>query len=146
MAYIPYLDEIADEKEWESWQYITVVISSYLTILTCVVEIIIAANNLMNFMCPKHSSRKLFCHPMLGLYIWMILDLIANILWYIFQARMHQFPIPLIQYSPATLKIIIGIEQIWLLIELTETVNQANTILRSRSGSVQSVESDQFYN
>ena len=55
---------------------------------------------------------------MLGLYLWIIGDFIVNIVWLIYSVESAYKPMTFVVYMPATFKVLIGIEQIWLMIEL----------------------------
>ena len=66
---------------------------------------------------------------MMSIYIWIILDFVCNIFWLIFAVKAAENVMPMVVYLPATLKVIIGIEQIWLMIELNVQINRASRIL-----------------
>ena len=72
---------------------------------------------------------------MLGFYIWIILDLISNITWLIFSIRSVQYPMTFIVFMPATFKVLVGLEQIWLMIELIVQINVAKVILQGADES-----------
>ena len=53
---------------------------------------------------------------MFAFYIWIILDFISNVVWMFLAIKAELMP--LVVYSPATFKVLVGTEQIWLMIEL----------------------------
>ena len=55
---------------------------------------------------------------MFAFYFWIICDFISNMLWLVLAIRSNDNPMPLIIYFPATFKVLVGTEQIWLMVEL----------------------------
>ena len=55
---------------------------------------------------------------MFAFYMWIMLDLLTNILWLLLSIKMREDPMPLVMYLPATFKILVGTEQIWHMLEL----------------------------
>ena len=84
-------------------------------ILAFFLGIILAVNNLIKFM---FADRKNFvkvckcqvCHPMLSFYIWIVLDFMANIMYLILSVSTVTRPVRLVQFLPATTRVLIGIE------------------------------------
>ena len=64
------------------------------------------------------SCDKTLRHPMFAFYMWLMLDLLTNILWLLLSIKMREDPMPLVMYLPATFKILVGTEQIWHMLEL----------------------------
>lgn len=78
-----------------------------------------------------------FPHTLLFFYVWIVLDLLANIVWLIMnvKAQDDDHAYPLIMFMPAAARAVLGIEQIWLLIELIARINRSNRILEG-SGDI----------
>ena len=55
---------------------------------------------------------------MFAFYLWIMLDFLTNILWLILAVESNYNTIPLVIYLPATFKVLLGTEQIWLMLEL----------------------------
>ena len=55
---------------------------------------------------------------MFPFYLWIMLDFLANILWLVLAVESNYNAIPLVIYLPATFKVLVGTEQIWLMLEL----------------------------
>lgn len=60
-------------------------------------------------------------HPLFGFYILIILTLMADIIYSIMIVKVSQEDcwMPFILYMPPTFKSLSGVEQIWMLVELT---------------------------
>ena len=96
----------------------------------------LAVSNLSRFLLSekRHSGNKCqYYHPMLSFYVWIVLDFLANIIWLILSvtisAHFYNPMMKLIDNLPATFKVLIGIEQIWLMIELIMQISMATRIL-----------------
>ena len=99
---------------------------------------ILAFLNLLQFV-KSESSSWLGCnfrHPMTLFYVWILFDLAANVIWEICQVKQTLEVTALIVYMPATFKVLIGVEQIWLMIELVFQINKASRILRHQTNQV----------
>jgi len=55
------------------------------------------------------KSRGWF-HPMLFLYVWIILDFSFNIVWLVFNVKASALGWPLVIFLPATFRILVGVE------------------------------------
>lgn len=55
---------------------------------------------------------------MLIYYLWIMLDLLSNIVWLLMNVKNDVTAEPMITFLPATFKILLGMEQIWLMVEL----------------------------
>ena len=55
---------------------------------------------------------------MFAFYLWIMLDYLTCIIWLVLAIETNYSPIPLVTYLPATFKILVGTEQIWLMLEL----------------------------
>ena len=53
---------------------------------------------------------------MFAFYFWIMLDFLTNIIWLILAVKSDL--LPLVFYLPATFKVLVGTEQIWLMLEL----------------------------
>ena len=89
--------------------------------------------NLVKFILTEKSlsGNCKLTHPMLSFYTWSILDFIANIIWLIFAVEASDNVMPMVVYLPAAFKVLIGIEQIWLMIELVVQINRARRIMEA---------------
>lgn len=98
----------------------------------------LACHNLVLFMMSDTQTKK--CkklHPMFIFYLWIILDFVFNIVWLIYVVKASSFQesnqMVYILFLPATFKILIGIEQIWLMIELIAHIDLGMRILKGSS-------------
>ena len=60
---------------------------------------------------------------MLFFYIWIMLDFIANFTWLVLSIQAASEQLVFVVYAPATFKVLIGIEQIWLMVELIAQID-----------------------
>ena len=77
--------------------------------------IVLAINNLIKFMLADRKNFDKVCnckfiHPMLSFYIWIMLDFMANIMYLILSVSTVTRPVRLVQFLPATFRVLIGIE------------------------------------
>ena len=70
------------------------------------------------FMKPSKASQCKFYHPMLFLYTWIVIDFASNIIRNTWIFTIEKKRLALLLYLPTTMKVMIGVEQIWLMIEL----------------------------
>ena len=66
---------------------------------------------------------------MLAIYVWIIFDFTSNIFWRFVAVKTYEDPMPLAAYMPATCKVLIGTEQIWLMVELIVQIDKATLLL-----------------
>lgn len=97
------------------------------------VGLVLAVMNWAKFVLTEKqmNGKCKFLHPMVSFYSWIVLDFISNIIWLVFAVEAGEFVMPMVVFLPATFKIIIGVEQIWLMIELVVQINRATRILSS---------------
>ena len=113
-----------DTRIWSDHEQLVFVLTSYFIILGFILGIALALCNVVKFSrSQKHGNCSY--HPMMIFYLWIIQDFISNILWLIFSVRAADYPMPLIIFMPGTSKVLIGIEQIWLMVELIVELNIA---------------------
>ena len=55
---------------------------------------------------------------MFAFYFWIMLDYLTNIIWLILSVKIYPDSMPLVYYLPPTFKVLVGTEQIWLMLEL----------------------------
>ena len=77
--------------------------------------IVLAVNNLIKFMLADRKNFDKVCHckfihPMLSFYVWIVLDFMANIMYLILSVSTVTRPVRLVQFLPATFRVLIGIE------------------------------------
>ena len=79
---------------------------------------VLAGHNLLLFNRSQAKGRRTCrtCHPMTSFYVWILFDFLANMVWLIWQVPSAEIPLVLVVFMPATFKVLIGIEQIWLMI------------------------------
>ena len=132
MALLPYLGESQDTSDWSQLQTLSYGILTYVIIFMFIVALLVAKMNIIAF---SKSAKKMSdheCpHPLLFFYVWIILDLMANIVWLIFNVKAsdQEYAYPLVMFMPATFHAGLGIEQIWLMIELIARINRSFKIL-----------------
>ena len=115
MALLPNLGETSPTNSWTEKQIDVFAITTYLLTLAFCVGIILAINNLIKFMLTDRKNFVKLCkcqffHPMLSFYIWIILDFVANIIYLILSVNSVLTPVRLVQFLPATFRVLIGIE------------------------------------
>ena len=138
MPLIPYLGDTVDTQDWTQGQIVSFAVSTYLVTGIFFAGLCLACHNLVLFVTSDTQTKK--CkklHPMFIFYVWIILDFVFNIVWLIWyvQASSNQDsnPMVFIFFLPATFKVLIGIEQIWLMIELIAHINLGMRILKGSS-------------
>ena len=141
MPLLPKLGETKETEHWSQAQNLTFAITSYLIILAFGIGIVLAISNLTNFIITDKRQRtegskcRIF-HPMLSFYLWIVLDFLANMLRVTFTVRSSEYPMLQISYLPCTFKCLIGIEQIWLMVELIVQINLATKFLKSTGSTI----------
>ena len=144
MVLLPKLGETDDSDSWTNEQKAIYACLSYLIILGFLMGLVLAMLNLVQFLMTVRGKCK--NHPMLLFYIWIIFDFIWNILWLIYSVKASDYSVAMtfIIYMPATFKILIGIEQIWLMIELIVQIDVAKVILNGSGGSIIETDSREY--
>ena len=69
---------------------------------------LLAISNIFHFIRASRSCP----HPLLYFYTWIILDMISNIVWLIYnvEAAWEDYELPLVLFLPATIRVMLGIE------------------------------------
>jgi len=118
MPLLPCLGETEATENWTPVQIWSFAVCTYLMIIIFFLTWLLAVKNLNQFIVQSAKTRKTKCHPMFIYYLWIMLDLLSNIVWLLMNIRSENTAQPMITYLPAAFKILLGIEQIWLMIEL----------------------------
>ena len=129
MPLLPYLGDTTDTKHWSSDQKLYYAICTYLIILMFIIATILAFSNIIRFI-----KASMACpHPLLFFYAWIILDMLSNIVWLVFSvwATNEDSELPMVLFLPATMRVVLGIEQIWLMVELIERIDSSTKMLET---------------
>lgn len=125
-----------DTKDWSSGELWTYAITTYLIVLGFMLATGLALCNLAQFIIIRSTDErhsKKCCldlnHPMLAFYVWILLDFVSNIFWLFVAVKSNENPMPLAVYLPATCKVMVGTEQIWLMLELIVQIDKATVLL-----------------
>ena len=131
MYLIPDLGEPGTTEDWTPDQIETFAIFTYINILAFIVGIFLAILIWVKFSITEKriNGKCKFFHPMFQFYLWIILDFLSNIYWLIFAIQADNQVMPMAVFLPATFRILIGVEQIWLMQELVVQIDRASRIL-----------------
>lgn len=117
MAWIPYLQATEDTSGWSHGQLVTFVISTYLILAGYLATLALALTNFSQFI----MLRKERCqcgHPLLVFYILVVSCMLTDIAYCLLAVKVQDdWPYYLL-YMPAALKVLIGIDQIWMMVEM----------------------------
>jgi len=117
MSMLPYLGETVDTGDWTDAEIVSYTLLTYLIVCLFLASIGIAVHNFIKFVVRGGKCRVL--HPLFGFYILIILTMVSDIIYSFLLVRLYQDEMPFILYMPPTFKFLSGIEQIWMMIELT---------------------------
>jgi len=134
MPLLPYLGNTDDTENWSSLQIYSFAICTYLILFIFMIAIFISLDNLGKFM--KSSEAR--PHPLFFFYIWIFLDLGSNAVWLLYNVKVadNDSDLMLVLFLPATFRAMLGIEQIWLMIELIVRMNLSKSMLENPESSI----------
>lgn len=127
MPLLPSLGETKDTQEWGTAESITYATITYAVAMAFAAGIIIAVINFTRFVKGERGSP--IRHPMFLFYLWAVLDFAANVTWLVLAITANGDRLVFVTFLPATFKALLGLEQIWLMVELIEQINIAKLIL-----------------
>ena len=117
MRLVPYLGETADTKNWTDSQIRLFAICHYTVVALFLIAISIALNNFVKLVVRDHECR--LTSPLLVFYILTLLALISDIVYIILIVPSLEDWMPFVDQTPPTFRFLSGVEQIWMMIELT---------------------------
>ena len=129
MPFIPNLGETPDTEDWSESQVQTFIVCTYLILTAYFTVLLLAASNFFQFIFAQaksssgHGNQNICNHPLLVFYILVALCLVADLIYSIFIISMETCYAPFLSYIPPTLKFLIGVEQIWMIIEFIFHLN-----------------------
>ena len=116
MALLPCLGETDDTENWTSVQIWSFAICTYLIITLFFITMLIATCNFITFVI--RGDKCQIAHPLFGFYVFVILCLITNIVYSIYLVRQYDEWLLEVLSLPAIFKVLSGIEQMWMMLEL----------------------------
>ena len=128
MAPLPYLGNTKDTEDWTSTQIWVFAFSTYFVSTCFFLGMVLALINITRFIMHERKKSK-WGHPLMTFYIWIVLDFLSNLVWEIMVVKISYYSRPLLVFLPATFKVLLGIEQIWLMFELIIQINIATRLL-----------------
>ena len=96
-------------------------ISTYLVVVLSLTAIGIAVHNFVRFV--AKGGKCTVTRPLFIFYILILLALISNILYTVYIVKIYSIPMPFLESAGPTFQLLSGIEQIWMMIELTIHIN-----------------------
>ena len=127
MALLPYLGETDDTKNWSELQLNTFAASTYLIIAMLIALLALALTNLFRHIVKR---GRLLMHPLLRFYVFMLLCLMSSGIFVVYLIAIDMLILfPLIVTLPPTFKMLLGIEQVWMMLELAIRIRQCNAEL-----------------
>jgi len=121
MSFIPYLGQTDDTKKWTDSEIRSFAIWTYLLIALFLIATGIALHNFVKLV--ARGDECGLTSPLFVFYILTLLALISNIVYGILIVRNFDTWMPFVDQSVPTFRILSGVEQIWMMIELTLQVN-----------------------
>lgn len=119
---LPYLGKTPETETWTSTQLITFASVSYAMVALYAALIILAASNFKQFFISNAEQMK--GSPLLVFYLLAVFCLVSDIVYSIFIVEIEVNDMPIVFFLPPTLKVSLGFEQLWMMIELSMRVNQ----------------------
>ena len=124
MRFIPELRDTSETEYWSDKQAVWYVVCSYLIILAYTGVLILAIMNFCQFILATTQTTNAVgnkqCtlnHPLMVFYILVFFCMTTDILYTIFAVEMVDSYSPFLDYMPMTWKALIGIDQLWMMIE-----------------------------
>ena len=120
---IPSLGETEDTEDWSPIQVKSFIACSYLILCAYLTVLILAMTNFFQFIITKaksqsgHTPSQVYNHPLMVFYILVALCMITDMLFSVFIVEMELSYSPFLTYMPPTWKVLIGLDQIWMIIE-----------------------------
>ena len=123
MSPLPYLGIAPDTIDWTSAQKHAWIWCAYLIITSLILTAVITILNLLQFICEGKCNRWYYTikHPLIVFYILTIALLIYDIFGVLFFLEVPIVGNWMIFFMdmPPILKALIGVEQIWMMVELS---------------------------
>ena len=121
MPLLPYLGETTETKDWTDAQIMSFAICTYLVVALYLAAIGIAVHNFVKFV--LRGGKCSLTRPLLVFYILVFLALIVDIVYSFMIVQVYVHWMPFVLYMGPTFKLLSGVEQIWMMIELTLHIN-----------------------
>ena len=93
-------------------------VCSYTLLVIFAVTTALAMYNFFKFVIQRGGNRRV-THPLLGFYVLIILTLVGDIIYSLLIVRVSSEFAPFVIMIPPTFKCLSGIEQFWMLVELS---------------------------
>ena len=121
-TFVPSLGKTPDTKDWSQSETNSFIACTYLILLAYFAVLVLALTNFFQFIIKKAKSQsnqksQVYNHPLMVFYILVVSCLCTDMLYSIFIVRMETNYSPYLTYMPPTWKVMIGIDQIWMIIE-----------------------------
>ena len=116
MPLLPCLGETEATENWTPEQIWSFAVCTYLMITLFLVTMVIAIRNFVTFV--YHGEKCQLSHPLLGFYICVMLCLISNVVYCIYLVRQYEEWLLEVLSLPAIFKVLSGVEQMWMMLEL----------------------------
>lgn len=135
---MPWLGKTKETEQWSETQIITFAVTSYLTIAASIAILTLEVHNFVRYIvsCPRDEVTKaLICQaqqPLLVFYLLVACSLCTDIFFSVMIVQMENTYAPFLSYLPPMWKVLIGLDQVWLLFEFI--VNMRLTINLSQRG------------
>ena len=122
-ALIPSLGETPDTEDWSTVQINSFIACTYLILGAYLAVLILAVANFFQFIITKaksqsgHTPSQVYNHPLMVFYILVALCILFDMLYSFYIVSIETQYSPFLPLMPPTLKVLIGIDQIWMVIE-----------------------------
>ena len=126
MPLLPWLGRTEDTSQWSKSEITSFAVTSYLVLIVYMASFALLIANLSQYIVKcrgkqrsqddsnKHCEVK---QPLLVFYLLAAFSLFTDMYFTVFIALMEAHYAPFLRYLPPTWKLLLGIEQVWLLFE-----------------------------
>ena len=122
-ALIPSLGETSDTEDWSTVQMDSFIACTYLILGAYLAVLILAVANFFQFIITKaksqsgHTFSQILNHPLMVFYILVVLCMLFDMLYSFYIVSIETQYSPFLTLMPPTWKVLIGMDQIWMVIE-----------------------------
>ena len=126
MPLLPWLGNTIDTSQWSQSEITTFAVISYLVLAVYIASFALLVANLSQYIVERRrkalsqDGSNRHCEvkqPLLVFYLLAAFSLFTDMYFTVFIALMEAHYAPFLRYLPPTWKVLLGIEQVWLLFE-----------------------------
>lgn len=140
MPEIPYLRETPLTQTWTDTEAIVFTATSYTMVGLYATLLVFAGINSKQFFIS--NSKLMRSSPLLVFYLLILCCLLADMIYSVLIVAIEVNSDPMVMLLPATFKVALGFEQLWIMIELSMRVNCVICAMKAGHNSVEEETTD----